>query len=115
MIYITITPFFPEPDNFRGPYVYDQVKAIIKSNKYDKVIVFKPSLLQNNEKDYVYDGIEVYRFNTLQVPSAILPGAFNWYNIASFKLIFKPEQMFNFPAGTQKQRHFLQKCRRSAI
>ena len=84
MIYITITPFFPEPDNFRGPYVYDQIKAIIKSNKFDRVIVFKPSLLQNNEKDYVYDGIEVYRFNTLQVPSAILPGAFNWYNIASF-------------------------------
>ena len=82
-IYITITPFFPEPDNFRGPYVYDQVKAIIKSNKFDKVIVFKPSLLQNNEKDYMYDGIEVYRFNTLQVPSAILPGAFDWYNIKS--------------------------------
>lgn len=85
MIYIVVTPFFPEPDNFRGPYVYDQVKAIIKSNKYDKVIVFKPSLLQNNEKDYVYDEIGVYRFNTLQVPSAILPGVFNWYNIASFK------------------------------
>jgi len=85
MIYIVVTPFFPKPDNFRGPYVYDQVKAIIKSNKYDKVIVFKPSLLQNNVKDYIYDGIEVYRFNTLQVPSAILPGAFNWYNICSFK------------------------------
>ncbi|MBR5323659.1 MAG: glycosyltransferase family 4 protein [Muribaculaceae bacterium] len=83
MIYIVITPFFPEPDNFRGPYVYDQVKAIINSNKFDRVIVFKPSLLQNNEKDYVYDGIEVYRFNTLQVPSSILPGAFDWYNIKS--------------------------------
>lgn len=82
-IYITITPFFPDPSNFRGPYVYDQVKAIIKSNKFDRVIVFKPSLLQNNEKDYVYDGIEVYRFNTLQVPSAILPGAFDWFNIKS--------------------------------
>ena len=85
MIYIVVTPFFPKPDNFRGPYVYDQVKAIIKSNKYDKVIVFKPSLLQNNEKDYIYDGIEVYRFNTLQVPSAILPGSFDWYNICSFR------------------------------
>ena len=83
MIYIVFTPFFPEPGNFRGPYVYDQVKAIIKSNKFDKVIVFKPSLLQSNEKDYIYDGIEVYRFNTIQVPSAILPGAFDWYNINS--------------------------------
>lgn len=82
-IYLLATPFFPEPDNFRGPYVYDQVKAISKSNKFDRVIVFKPSLLQNNEKDYIYDGIEVYRFNTLQVPSSILPGAFNWFNIKS--------------------------------
>lgn len=84
-VYIVVTPFFPEPDNFRGPYIYDQVKAIIKSNKYDKVIVFKPSLLQKNENDYIYDGIEVYRFNTLQVPSSILPGTFNWYNINTFK------------------------------
>lgn len=84
-IYIIITGLFPEHDNFRGAYVHDQVKAIIKSNKYDKVFVFKPSLLQNNEKDYIYDGIKVYRFNTLEIPSAILPGAFDWYNISSFK------------------------------
>lgn len=82
-IYLIISGLFPEPDNFRGPYVYDQVKAINKSYKFDRVIVFKPSLLQNNENDYIYDGIEVYRFNTLQVPSAILPGAFDWFNIKS--------------------------------
>ncbi|MEG1999728.1 MAG: hypothetical protein RR015_06910 [Bacteroidales bacterium] len=42
MIYIVVTPFFPEPDSFRGPYIYDQFNAIMASGRYERVIVCKP-------------------------------------------------------------------------
>ena len=53
-IYLVVTPFFPEFDSFRGPYIYDQVNAIIKTGKYDKVIVLKPCR-SNKLKDYIYE------------------------------------------------------------
>lgn len=71
--YITITPFFPTPTNFRGPFVYDQIKAIDKTGKY-KVVVFKPKTWYSSESDYEYQGVKVYRFKTFELPSNILPG-----------------------------------------
>ena len=40
-IYLVITPFFPSAQSFRGPYVYDQVKAIMCDGRY-RVIVMMP-------------------------------------------------------------------------
>lgn len=70
-IYIEITPFFPTPDSFRGPFIYDQVKAIIDTDRFDKVVVFRPCNVNNVVKDYVYEGIEVHYF-----PVKILPANF---------------------------------------
>lgn len=70
--YICITPFFPEPDSFVGPYVLDQVRAIERNSDY-KVIVIKPFSFLNKASDYEYDGIKVYRCKDFTLPSNILP------------------------------------------
>jgi glycosyltransferase involved in cell wall biosynthesis len=75
--YITITPFFPTPTNFRGPFIYDQIKAINKTGKYE-VVVFKPKTWYSSESDYEYQGVKVYRFKTFELPSNILPGLFDF-------------------------------------
>lgn len=85
-IYLTITPFFPSQNNWRGAYVLDQVKAIKKNSLYD-VIVFIPKPLQKNIADYEYEGIKVYYFDSIQMPSYILNGLTN--NINSYLFIRK--------------------------
>lgn len=80
--YITITPFFPTPTNFRGPFVYDQVKAITNAGDY-KVVVFKPKPWYSSEQDYEYDGIKVYRFKTFELPSNLVPGLFDFLSTGS--------------------------------
>lgn len=70
--YLCITPFFPSPESFVGPYVLDQVKAIERNSDY-KVLVFKPAMPYRKENDYIYDGIKVYRFNNYSLPSNIYP------------------------------------------
>lgn len=78
-VYIVITPFFPSPDNWRGAYCYDFVKALMQTGKYD-VRVFVPG----NEEDYNYKGIMVYRFPEISLPSAILPFLFTAWNQRAF-------------------------------
>ena len=74
--YVVITPFFPEPDSFRGPYVLDQVKAIVRNSDYN-VIVMKPCPILAMKGDYEYDGINVYRFKDYSIPSNMWPNGFN--------------------------------------
>lgn len=93
MIYIVITPFFPEPDSFRGPYVYDQVKAIMASGRYDKVIVYKPKPFYTKATDYIYEGIEVHRFDTYELPSAVLPGVLDSLSVKSFLSSLKKQSI----------------------
>lgn len=88
-LYITVTPFFPEPNNFRGPFVYDQVKAIEQSGKYDKIIVFKPKRFNDNRDFYIYDGIKVILFPTIEIPSYIFNGITNNINNSFFKRALK--------------------------
>lgn len=73
--YLVITPFFPSKDNFRGPYVLDQVKAIEKQSDY-QVIVLKPKSLFSNLQDYEFEGVKVHYFKRVVLPSNILPGLF---------------------------------------
>lgn len=54
--------FFSTPDSFRGPFIYDQVKAIQKTGKYE-VIVFRPTSLRDKRVSYEYEGIKVYLFH----------------------------------------------------
>ena len=75
--YLTITPFFPTEADFRGPFIFDQVEAIIKTEMYD-VVVLKPKPWYSFEKDYEFEGIKVLRFKTYQLPSNLLPGLFDF-------------------------------------
>ena len=72
--YIIITPFFPTEENFRGPFIYDQAKAIAKESGYE-VSVLKLVHKGDTEK-YSYQGIEVYPVKIKDLPSFVLPGLF---------------------------------------
>lgn len=80
--YICITPFFPSEDSFRGPFVYDQVKAIERNSEL-KVLVFKPASFLHKEGDYEFEGVKVYRNLDYTLPSNIFP------NKISDKLSYK--------------------------
>ena len=73
--YIVITPFFPEKGSFRGPYILDQVKAILRNSDY-KVVVMKPHPFYLKADDYEFDGIKVYRFKDYTIPSNMWPNKF---------------------------------------
>jgi glycosyltransferase involved in cell wall biosynthesis len=73
--YLVITPFFPSKDNFRGPYVLDQVKAIQNVSEY-QVTVLKPKPIFSKLQDYQFEGVNVHYFKRVVLPSNILPGLF---------------------------------------
>lgn len=71
-IYLVVTPFFPEPGDFHGPYVLDQVKALMRTERY-RVVVMKPVPMWLKPVDYKVDGVQVYRFRQYTLPSNVLP------------------------------------------
>lgn len=81
--YIVITPFFPTPSSFRGPFIYDQVKALKAVSDYE-VVVFKSTSLRDKTISYEYDGIKVFLFPKAQNPSYLFNGSFNGFNAKSF-------------------------------
>lgn len=46
--------------------------------------MFKPKAWYSKERDYEYEGIKVYRFPVVELPSNLLPGLFNWLSIRFF-------------------------------
>lgn len=79
-IYLMITPFFPTKDSFRGPFVLDQVKAIERTGRYQRVVVMRPCPIWAKQEDYEFDGVEVHYFPIVQMPSNLLlplPDALN--------------------------------------
>ena len=89
--YVIVTPFFPSDSSFRGCFVFDQVEAIIRSRKYDQVLVFKSG--GRGAEDYVYKGIHVYCFPQWNLPSLILNGVFNNLNSRAFLRVFKRSEL----------------------
>lgn len=81
--YIVVTPFFPTPDSFRGPFVYDQVKALKADSNYE-VVVFRPKSFSDKTQMYEYNGIKVYLFPVAQTPSYLFNGLFNGFNSRQF-------------------------------
>lgn len=71
-IYLVVTPFFPEPGSFRGPYVLDLVKALMRLSDYH-VVVMKPVPFWMKPVDYEIDGVKVYRFKEYTFPSNLWP------------------------------------------
>ena len=85
MIYLSITPFFPTDTFFNGPFIYDQVRAIEKTGKFERVIVFKPCGLLTKERHYNYQGVEVCLFPKLSFPSMFSEGIFDKVNDMFFR------------------------------
>lgn len=87
-IYLEITPFFPTEESFRGPYIFDQVKAIERNGEYDVIVIKTLSLYdQESVQPYTYQGIKVNKLKVIDLPSSILPGLFkpiNQYRIKRF-------------------------------
>ena len=50
-IYLVITPYFPSSTSFRGSFIFDQVNAIRKTNKFD-LVIFKPTPFFSKINDY---------------------------------------------------------------
>lgn len=78
-IYICVTPFFPTPTSWRGPFCYDFVKALERTSKY-RVLVFK----EGDGSDYKIGGVKVHTFKTKHLPSNIFPFLFKRYNQRNF-------------------------------
>ena len=87
--YIIITPFFPSNSKFQGPFIYDLAKAIERSGKYKSVLVFKPRKWNDKRLFYYYQGIKVYLFDMVGLPSLIFNGIFNDLNAWLFLKTFK--------------------------
>lgn len=81
--YIIVTPFFPTDESFRGPYIYDQVKAIERTGKYT-VMVFKPKSWRDKRDYYVYEEEKINLFTAFQMPSYIFNGMTNRVNCLLF-------------------------------
>lgn len=82
-IYLVVTPFFPSPSHWQGPFVLDQVKAIKRTNLY-RVVVFKSCGLRHRELSYQYDGIDVHFVPSFFTPSYLfngLGGNLNGHNL----------------------------------
>mgnify|MGYP007101826306 CR=1 FL=1 len=71
-VYLVITQFFPEPGDFHGPYVLDQVKALMRVSGHC-VVVMKPVPMWQKPVDYEIDGVKVHRFRSYTLPSNVLP------------------------------------------
>lgn len=80
MTYLSFTPYFPTRDSFVGPFVYDQVNAIERTKRFERVLVLKPFPWYALKLEYVYDGRVVYGVRSFQLPSKIFPDLFNWLN-----------------------------------
>ena len=89
--YVILTPFFPSATTFAGPFILDQAVAIQKTGLYD-VIVIRLSAY-GPDKSYTYEGIVVHHLCILDLPSFLLPGVFNRYNVK--KVILKLKQLTN--------------------
>lgn len=87
-VYLVVTPFFPSVQSFRGPYVYDQVKAIMRDGRY-RVIVMMPDFWMHKTGEYEYDGIYVYRFVQYDLPTNAWPGAGDNFSLRSFDKALK--------------------------
>lgn len=86
--YIIVSPFFPTPEKYNGPFVYDLAMAISRLTQYE-VVVFKPVGWRERCQDYEYGGVRVHCFKTYDLPSYILNGICDPLNSISFSKKWK--------------------------
>ncbi len=91
-IYLQLTPFYPTPKRFYGPYIYDQVKAIERNSDYEVVVIkLHPFYSKESTDPYVYQGTRVYNFKFVDLPSSTLPGIFHRLNTARLENFIEKE------------------------
>lgn len=78
-IYLVITQHFPSPENWRGSFVADFVRALMRTDRYTVRV-----LVPGRGADYTLDGIRVHRFPRLALRSAVLPFLFTALNRRRF-------------------------------
>jgi len=91
-IYLVLTSLFPSKGNFRGPFIFDQVKAIRNLSQYEVVIV-KIYGLESNPLDYLYDEFKVISFRIVGFPSNILPDLFSKLNATRLYSLLKSKNI----------------------
>lgn len=77
--YLILTPYFPSDENFVGPFIYDQVKALEANSQFDIIVIKTGVSVSSNS--YLYQGQIVHVFSLLDFPTFILPGFFHWLNV----------------------------------
>jgi len=90
-IYLEVTPFFPTPTRFYGPYIYDQVKAIERNSNYEVIVIKTVSFFDkyHPKEHYEYNGVKVYVFKVLDLPFSLFPGLFKYFNEKRFLKFLK--------------------------
>lgn len=81
--YLCITPFFPSKEAVYGAYIYDQVRALQRNSDYE-VVVFRPKSLRDKRTCYEYEGVKVFLFPALFMPSYFFNGLTNPLNERMF-------------------------------
>ena len=89
-----ITPFFPTKTDYKGIYIYDQVKEIQKQTGFNIQIIKVVSFF-SNETDYMYDGFNVIVIKILDLPFFIFPGLFNYINRFRVNSLIEKKGIFN--------------------
>ena len=92
--YIIITPYFPSEFSHVGSYIYDQAKAINKTNDF-AVKVIKVVSIFSKESDYIFNDIQVVIFKVIDFPFFIFPGVFNWFNSIRIRKFLEKKNIIN--------------------
>lgn len=80
MTYVSLTPYFPSVKTIIGPFVYDQVRAVERTGRFDRIVVLKPFPWYVRRLQYEFGDVTVYGVRSFQLPSKILPDLFNALN-----------------------------------
>lgn len=79
-IYLYIVPFFPSPKSWRGGFLLDAVKAMVRDGRYDVRV-----MVPGSGEDYEVEGVKVYRFRSCSIGDSDYLSLFtDWIKVLLF-------------------------------
>ncbi len=78
-IYLVVTQHFPAPGNWRGAFVLDFVRAVMRTRRFEVRV-----MVPGRGEDFTVEGVKVWRFRRRALRSAVLPFLFRRWNRAAF-------------------------------